>query len=178
MTIGELLSQVLQPIFDLLPQVARRPLSNEQGVRDALGSVRRFWWPQLHIPAVTHIEYWPKHIVSIDLGLQTLTTADGKSIAVNATAMVRVGDPIALREFASAETWEETVAMLVRGSLSDIVMGHNLSDVIDRGEELLESEVWEDLYTWGVTIRSVVLEDLTECWPIRVMGNTAGSEEI
>lgn len=117
---------------------------------------------QIRQPAITHIEYWPGQelLVSIDLGMQTLTTADGHSIAVNATAMVRVGNPIKFRDFASAETWEETTAMLVRGALSDIAMGHNLSDVIERGEELLEMQVWNELHDWGISIRSIVLEDL------------------
>ena len=170
MSLSELISGVLQPVFDLMPQINARPATTEWGVADSwLGGVRTFTSPYLHIPATTHVEIWPKAEVTIDSGLQTLMTADGKIVSVNATAIVRVTDPIHLRQFVSHEEWEVWVSMRVRGCVQEVLTGHNLSYILDKGEGFIEELVYGELYAFGIDTERVVLEDLAEVLTIRLL---------
>ena len=175
MSLSELISGALQPVLDLLPQVHARPASNEWGVADSwLGGVRTFSGPYLHIPATTHVEIYPKAEVPVDTGLQTLTTADRKTVAVNATAIVRITDPVYLRASVGVEEWETWVAMRIRGCVQEVVTGHNWAYTLDKGECFIEELAYSELYAFGVEVERLVLEDVTECIPLRLLNPYGG----
>tara|TARA_Y100000361_G_C11065164_1_gene292601 strand:- start:12 stop:539 length:528 start_codon:yes stop_codon:yes gene_type:complete len=170
MSLSELISGALQPVLDLLPQVHARPASNEWGVADSwLGGVKTFSGPYLHIPATTHCELYPKCEVPVDTGLQTLTTADRKTVAVNATAIIRITDPVYLRSSVAEDSWEEWLAMRVRGCVQEVVTGHNWSYTLDKGESFIEELAYSELHSFGIELERLVLEDITECIPLRLL---------
>ena len=170
MSLSELISGALQPVLDLLPQVHARPASNEWGVADSwLGGVRTFSGPYLHIPATTHVEIYPKYEVPVDSGLQTLTTADSKTVAINATAIIRITDPVYLRSAVGVEEWETWTAMRIRGCVQEMITGHNWSYSLDKGEDLIEEMAYSELHAFGIDVERVVLEDITECIPLRLL---------
>ena len=170
MSLSELVSGILQPVFDLMPQVHARPTTTEWGIADSwLGGVRVFTGPYLHVPATTHCEIYPKVEVPIDTGLQTLTTADGKTVSVNATAIVKIVDPIHLRASVSHAEWEVWLSMRVRGCVQEVVTGHNWQYILDKGEGFIEELVYSELYAFGVEVERVVLEDLAEALTIRLL---------
>ncbi len=170
MSLSELISSVAQPVLDLLPQVHARPASNEWGVADSwLGGIRTFRGPYLHIPATTHVEIYPKAEVPVDTGLQTLTTADSKTVAVNATAIVKITDPVYLRSTVGVEEWETWIAMRIRGCVQETITGHNWSYSLDKGEDLIEEMAYSELHAFGIEVERVVLEDICETYALRLL---------
>jgi len=168
MSLSELVSGVLQPLFDLMPQVHTRPATTEWGVADSwLGGVRTFTSPLLHIPATTHVEIYPKCEVPIDTGLQTLTSFDGKTVAVNATTILKVYNPILLRSVAGIE-WEEYCSMRIRGIVCEIITGHKWRQSLNQAAEFIEFDSAADLSEVGVEVQQVLLEDCSETIPVRL----------
>jgi len=168
MSLSELISGVLQPVFDLMPQVHARPASYELAVIDSLwAEPKEFRGPRLYIPALSHIEVYPACEVPIDTGLQSLTSVDGKTVAVNATTILKVRDPILLRKVAGAE-WEEWAAMKIRGIVCDVITCHKWNHSLAQAAEFIEAESYEELWPCGLSVQVVVLEDATETIPLRL----------
>ncbi len=168
MSLSELISSVAQPLLDLLPQVHARPASNEWGVVDSIwGQPRTFRGPLLHIPALTHVEVYPSCEIPIDTGLQSLTSVDGKTVAVNATTILSVRDPILLRSIAG-EDWQEYAAMRVRGIVCEIITGHKWSQSIHQASEFIAFDAADELQYFGIEVHQVLLEDCTETIPLRI----------
>lgn len=168
MSLSELISSVAQPLLDLLPQVHSRPASNEWGVRDSLwGKPKTFRGPLLHIPAITHVEIYPQHEVPIDTGLQTLTSFCGKTVAVNATTILKVVDPILLRSVAGIE-WQEYASMRIRGIVCEIISDHKWAQSLNQAAEFIEFDSAADLHEVGIEVQQVVLEDCSETFSVRL----------
>ena len=170
MNLLDLLSTFLEPLLDLFPRIARRPASNEWMVVDRwFKGVRIRTSPVLHIPFVTHVEYLPKHEIPIDCGLQRVTSADGKNIAVNATALICISDPVVCRDRAGEE-YEETISLIIRSVVCDLVSGHNWSHIQDmitenHGYEEIESQISH----FGIDLITFRIEDLQEVFPISLL---------
>ena len=168
MSLSEVIASILEPLFSLLPQVHARPASNEVAVIDSLWSdPKAFRGPRLYIPALTHIEVYPAHEVTVDTGLQTLTSFDGKTVAVNATTILTVIDAVKLREVAGEE-WAEYCSMRIRGIVCDIVTSHKWSQSLRQAAEFIEFDAAADLHEVGIVVHQVVLEDCSETIPVRL----------
>ena len=168
MSLSELISSVAQPLLDLIPQIHARPASNEIAVIDSLWSgPKTFRGPRLHIPALSHIEVYSASEIPIDTGLQSLTSVDGKTVAVNATTILKVRDPLLLRDVAGAE-WEEWASMKIRGIVCDVITQHRWTHSLSQAAEFIEAESYEELWPCGLNVQVVVLEDSTEILPIRL----------
>ena len=168
MSLSELISSVAQPLLDLLPQIHARPASNEIAVIDSLWSdPKTFRGPRLHIPALSHIEVYSASEIPIDTGLQSLTSVDGKTVAVNATTILKVRDPLLLRQIAGIE-WEEWASIKIRGIVCDIVTCHKWTQSLSQAAEFIEAESYEELWPCGLNVQVVVLEDATETIPLRL----------
>ena len=168
MSLSEVVASIVEPLFSLLPQVHARPASNEYAVIDSLWSVpKEFRGPRLYIPALSHIEVYPAHEVPIDTGLQTLTSFCGKTVAVNATTILRVLDPILLRSVAGID-WQEYASMRIRGIVCEVVTGHKWSQSLNQAAEFIEFDSAADLYEVGIEVQQVVLEDCAESIPVRL----------
>jgi len=175
MSISELISGILQPFFDLFPRIEQRPAEYEWLVVET-------WWggaksrrsPVLHVPAITHVERYPRSEYPIDAGFQSLVTADGTAVTANATAIVFVDDPILLRTQVSYHNWEEWVAMLVRGAVKDVLSCHNFAHLQDDAEALIEDFLCGRLSQAGIFIEQLVLEDFTPTRPFRLFVQPVG----
>ncbi len=179
MTLAELFSSILQPVFDLVPRISPRPKATEWCLVDRwFRPIKVTDHPVLYVPATTHVEYYPCRDHPIDAGLQSLTTADGFSVCVNATVVVEVGDPCELRDTVDFDSWEELVAMRVRGIVTGIVSGHNWSMVLDQGEEICFGDCESDLVRIGVDLKRLVFEDLTVARPIRLLSPSSPPPEL
>ena len=168
MSLSEVVASIIEPLFDLMPQIHHRPASNQFGVVDGIWSKpKTFRGPLLHIPALTHVELYPSYEVPIDTGLQTLTSFCGKTVAVNATTILTVTDPILLRSVAGDE-WQEYASMRIRGIVCDIITGHKWSQSLRQAAEFIEFDAAADLIECGIEVQQVVLEDMTETVPVRI----------
>ncbi len=170
MNLLDLLSSFLESFLDLLPRLAKRPQSNEWMVVDRLfGGVVIRTAPVLHIPAITHVEYLPAHEIPIDCGLQRVTSADGKNIAVNATALVVISDPVLCRDRAGEE-YEEATSLIIRSVVCDLVAGHNWSHIQDMmTDHYGYAEIEELLGRFGIDLVTFRIEDLQEVFPISLL---------
>ena len=172
MALSELLASFLQPLFDLLPRVDHRPAVNEWAVADAwLREPRTFKGPIFRIPAITHIEYYSAAEVCLDVGIQSLTTIERKSVAVNATAIVLIEDPLLLRLHTDAHDWEQWVSMRVRAIVTEIITGHSWDYSLEHASSFICRHASQELREYGVDVIQVVLEDATEVMPVRLFNN-------
>lgn len=171
MGITELLADFLQPVTDLCPRVEPRPSTCETLVVDSPLGVRSTTWPVIFVPAFTHVERYPRGEYPLDLGLQRILTADGHTVSVNGTCIIRVVDPVALRSRIPYDVWEETLSQLMRGCLTEVMTAHNLTHLVDKGADL----IWEDCAAtagwYGVEVETVTLEDLTTATPVSLLSN-------
>lgn len=169
MTLTSLLADFIQPYLDLLPRVASRPPSNEWLIVDSIIKGPRVRYsPVLYVPSLTHIDYLPKREVPIDCGIQRLSTADGHAVGVNATAIVRIADPITCRD-RLGEDWEEGVAIHIRADVCEMVTGHNLSHLQD---VLSENQAWtfeDDLLHYGIETVRFRIEDLQSVLALSIL---------
>lgn len=170
MNLLDLLSAFLEPLFDLVPRIARRPASNEWMVVDRwFKGVRVRTSPVFHLPFITHVEYLPKHEIPIDCGLQRVTSADSKNIAVNATALVEISDPVLCRDRAGEE-YEETASLIIRSVVCDLISGHNWSHIQDMMcDDAGYEEIEDSLSRFGIDLIQFKIEDLQEVFPISVL---------
>jgi hypothetical protein len=170
MNLLDLLSSFLEPFLDLCPRIARRPQSNEWMVVDRwFGGVVIRSTPVFHIPAITHVEYLPAYEIPIDCGLQRVTSADSKNIAVNATALVTISDPVLCRDRAG-ESYEETISLIIRSVVCDIVAGHNWGHIQDMMTDHYGYDEIENLLSrFGVDLVTFRIEDLQEVFPISLL---------
>jgi hypothetical protein len=169
--LSELISSIVQPLFDLLPRITARPATNEYAVVDSwFFGVKEFTAPRIFLPVMTHIEYYPKAEHPIDTGLQSLTTSCGKSVCVNATAIVKVVDPILLRERVASDSWEHWVSMIIRKHVrACAISSDGWAEFVESGDQSVEWEVQEELLYAGVELSQIVLEDSTEAFPVRIL---------
>ena len=181
MNLFELISSLLEPFFALVPRITHRPQTNEWLVIDRwFGHVRQAVQPQIYIPAVTHIEYIPKHEIPIDCGLQRVTSADDKPVAVNATAVIKIIDPVLCRDRA-AQGYEELCSLFIRGVVCDLISGHNwsyLQELLDRDECF--NEIHEKLDYYGIELVSFQVEDMQQVIPLSILQSAgmAGVAEV
>jgi len=170
MSLFDLISGLLEPFFALVPRIAHRPQTNEWLVVDRwFGHTKQTVNPVVYIPALTHVEYLPKNEIPIDCGLQRVTTADDLSVAVNATAVIRIIDPVLCREKA-AEGYEELSSIYIRGVVCDLISGHNWSYL----GELLEKdryfdEIHAELDYYGIELVAFQVEDLQQVIPLSLL---------
>jgi hypothetical protein len=170
MSFLDLLATFLQPIFDLVPRIARRPASNEFMVVDSwIKGVRLTKRPRLHCPALTHVEYIPSSEIPIDCGIQRITTADGVAVVVNATCRILIEDAILCRQKVSDE-YEEASAMIVRSHICDLISGHNFSYLPDLSiEEVGATDIEQDLLEMGISLTVFKVEDLQQVVAVGVV---------
>jgi hypothetical protein len=170
MSLIDLLGDFLQPIADMVPRIEQRPSTAEWLVVDGCLGVYTTRKPVGYVPALTHVERWPKVEYPVDLGLQRVLTADGQAVAANGTVIIKVTDPLACRERVGHDGWEECIAQLIRGEVTDVLTSHNLSQLTDSSRDLIW-EVVADLLVWyGVEVVAITLEDFTTCFPVTMLG--------
>lgn len=170
MSLFDLLANLVEPFFDLIPRLAHRPASNESLLVDPWwGQVRLSSQPWVYIPALTHVEYFPTYELPLDCGVQRLTSADGKSVAVNATASYLILNPITCRD-SFGDGYDQLVALCIRGYVCEYVSGHNfdyLTEILDSNK--IWNEISLELADAGIKLVDFRVEDLQEVFPLSVL---------
>ena len=168
-----LLSEFLQPWADLIPRFSHRPSTVEWCIWDSMVFGPRVTrYPVLHFPALTPIEYYPSTPFPIDLEVQTLRTADGHEITINASIMVVINDPIVMRECIGYEEYVNNISMEARAVIHEFISGHNHSHGLE-SIDLLEISLGESLVslTWdGVSLVRLCIEDAASTTAFRLYG--------
>ena len=86
---------------------------------------------------------------------------------MNATTILKVRDPILLREIAGVE-WQEWASMKIRGIVCDVITSHKWNQSLAQAAEFIENESYEELFPCGLSVQIVVLEDATVTIPLRL----------
>ena len=171
-----LISEFLQPWADLIPRFSHRPSSVEWCVWDSpIWGARVTRWPVLHCPAITHLEYYPSTPFPIDLDVQTLKTADGHELTINASIMVTIDDPLLMRGTIGFDEYVNNISMEARAVIHEFVSGHNLKhglSIIDRLEDHLADSLLL-LTSEGVILERLCIEDAASTTAFRLYGVSA-----
>ena len=126
----------------------------------------------MHCPALTHIEYYPLTPFPIDLEVQTLKTADGHELTINASIMVTISDPLLLRDSIGYDEYVSNISMEARNAIQSFVSGHNQDhgmSILDR----LEGSLGDSLYflaEGGIDLNRLCIEDAASTTAFRVYG--------
>lgn len=171
-----LLSEFLQPWADLVPRLSHRPSSVEWCVWDSVTLGPRVTrWPVLHCPALSHIEYYPSTPFPIDLEVQTLKTADGHELTINASIMVTIDNPLLMRDSVGYDDHVSNISMEARSTIQDFVSGNNLLYGLSR-LDILEDLVYDALLSRtneGVILDRLCIEDAASTSAFRLYGVSA-----
>lgn len=172
MSLSEVVSGVLEPVFDLMPRIHPKPASNRVLVVDTAWSkpkvVRNR--PVLYVPALSVVEEWDAVDVPLDLGSQALRTADGVAVVVNASVIVEFRQPLVTRAYCTHEDVETYVGILSRQAVQAAITGHNLSHILDCGEDIAGDLAHASLDEAGIVLHSLVFEEFTTADTIRLIG--------
>ena len=169
----ELLSGFLQPFADLLPRFSRRPTSVEWCVVDTLTVGPRVTsWSIFYCPALTPVEYYPATPFPIDLEVQTLRTADGNELTINASIMVVIDDPVTMREAIGFDDYVGNISMEARATIHEFISGHNLQHGLESTSRLEEdlADNLMHLTLEGVHLERLCIEDAASTCAIRLYG--------
>lgn len=171
-----LLSEFLQPWADLIPRFSHRPTSVEWCIWDSvIFGPRVTRWPILHCPALSHIEYYPSTPFPIDLEVQTLRTADGHELTINASIMVTILDPLVLRSSIGYDDYINNLSMDARAVIHEFISGHNMSYGLESTERLSD-HLWDSLSLLtenGVSLDRLCIEDAAATTAFRLYGISA-----
>lgn len=124
----DLLRGFLEPIFQFIPRLSRRPSSIERCIVDGVLGVRESRCPQVYIEMLTHVEFYPAVPQPLDLEQQTLFTADGIEITVNCTCSVLIVDPLTLRAIMGQDEAMFNASIVIRRVVSEFLMARTLED--------------------------------------------------
>lgn len=133
----------------------------------ALGPGIHWFWP-----AMTEMVVWPTARQSMNFVTQTITTKDGRAVALSAMIVYEIKDLIKI----VAETWdpEDTIKDITLGSIHDVCCGFTLEDLLDRQRSGalmrdLRRESQKDLERYGVRVLRTTLTDLAPARVIRLL---------
>lgn len=165
----DLIASILQPVFDLVPRVYKRPATTEWCVVDGWRSrpkvVSR---PVVACPMFCHVEYYPRTPFPVDLEVQTLYAGDDE-LTINASLMVQIEDPIALRSSLGDE-YVSCLSMVARSAIEQYVVENEewptsaeLSDII--AQAVVSSSLS------GATLKQFCIEDCAKTRSFRFYGS-------
>ena len=110
-------------------------------------------------------------VSTMSLGMQSLTSKDGKAITVQAVIQYKINDIKKL--LLNVDDHEAAVADRCSGAIRPILAGLNLEDLLELDatttNDLLRPECRKVTTRWGVDITNVSLPDLTTVRTIRLL---------
>lgn len=171
MSLSEVISGVLEPVFDLFPRIHTKPASNRVLVVDTAWSSPKLVEdrPVLYVPALSVVEEWDAVNVPLDLGSQSLRTADGVSVVVNASVVVQFS-PLETRIHCTHDDAETYVGILSRQAVQSAITGHNLNHLLDCGEDIAAELAYASLDSAGIILHQIIFEEFTTAETLRLIG--------
>lgn len=172
MSLSEVISGVLEPVFDLMPRIHPKPASNRSLVVDTAWSKPKEVKdrPVLYVPAISVVEEWDAVDVPLDLGSQSLRTADGVPVVVNASVVIEYENPLLTRQYCTHEDVETYVGVLSRQAVQATITGHNLNHLLDCGEDIATNLAYVSLTEAGIVLHRLVFEEFTTAETLRLIG--------
>lgn len=129
-------------------------------------------WSVLFCPALTPVEYYPSTPFPIDLEVQTLRTADGHELTINASIMVVIDDPVTMREAIGFDDYVSNISMEARATIQEFISGHNLQYGLESMARL-EEDLADNLTLLtleGVHLERLCIEDAAGTTALRFYG--------
>lgn len=177
MTIGELLSQVMDWIYAFWP--FRLVRDWEQGVRcllgnatDRLTSENGLFGTGLHWfwPGVGEIIVCETNIEVVETGLQTILSIEDSPVTFSLGLKYRIGN--LKRMYEQIHDPADTLCNEVASTAGYVVSHMEVESIPDRLCDAVLLETKEQLGEWGIDIVSLRLMNFSEAQPIRLIGNT------
>lgn len=107
--------------------------------------------------------------------VQTLKTADGHELTINASIMVTIDDPLLMRDSVGYDDHVSNISMEARSTIQDFVSGNNLLYGLSR-LDILEDLVYDALLSRtneGVILDRLCIEDAASTSAFRLYGVSA-----
>ncbi len=148
----------------LIAQGVRAVPQGEEWVIERFGRYLRTLLPGLSIiiPFFDRVAYKvvTKDIV-LDIDRQEVITSDNAVIMTNAVAFIKVSDPVAT--VYGVVDYRVAVRNLVQTALRSIIGEMTLDDALSSREQIkarLRGMVAEDMTSWGITLKTVEIQDV------------------
>ena len=107
--------------------------------------------------------------------MQTLRTADGHELTINASIMLTIDDPLLMRDSVGYEDHVGNISMEARAVIHEFISGHNMDhglSTIDRLHDNLYDALLR-LTGEGVILEQLCIEDAASTTAIRLYGLSA-----
>ncbi len=137
----------------------------EEWVIERLGKYSRNLYPGLNliIPFIDSVrEKVSTRDIILDIPQQEVITSDNAVILANAIAFIRVTKP--QDAIYGVEDFREAIRSLIMTTLRSIIGEMKLDEALSNRESIkarLKNEIIDDLADWGVTVKSVEIQDIT-----------------
>jgi regulator of protease activity HflC (stomatin/prohibitin superfamily) len=134
--------------------------------------------PGLHVywPAATEVKSWVVARQSVNLPAQTVTTKDGKVIAVGGLLIFRIGDA----ETLIAHVWnpDQTIRDIAQGVVHEVCSQSDWGELQDakndgRLSHELRRTMRKRLRAFGVKVLGATLTDFAPCRVLKVIQSTS-----
>lgn len=158
MGLAEILGQLLQSLSNLLPRITTKPVATETLVVDSgFFPIHETSRAVTYLPFCTNVTTYPTAPVTLDLAAQSLHTADGKALYINATAVYTIEDPILLHTTLGFEEYEEIISAAIRKTIQAEATGLTKVEIVEQGVQF-EAPCFIDS---GIRVDTVFIEDIT-----------------
>lgn len=140
----------------------------EQGIRVRHGHYNKILTPGIHfkIPYFDSVYVQEVRLRMIQLGVQTLSTKDDKTLTVNSSLGYSIED--IKKVYDTIYHPEATVSNMALGEISDIIFNSNLHDLRPAGIEQQVSEKL-DLQKYGLRFESLKIIEFAAVRTLRLM---------
>ncbi len=163
------LTQLIDRLFSWIPKISIvRP--DENGVRITCGRWYRPLLPGLYLwwPPIQEIDIINVMSQIIDLREQSLTTLDGKSIAISGAVEYSIRD--VTKAVLKVQDYDRSLPTLCLGKIAEYVESHNFIEcksVIIK--EVLRKEIREHVNAWGIAVKHIFVTDNVIATTHRIM---------
>lgn len=163
------LANFIDKLFCFIPRI-RLIRPDECGIRITCGHKYRltppgwyFVWPILQ--EIDVINVMPQ---IIDLREQSLTTADGKSIAISGAVEYSMRDVV--KAVFNVQDYDRSLPTLCLGKIAEYVESHDFKDCKSTViKEALRKEIREHVNAWGIAIKHIFITDNVVAKTYRIM---------
>lgn len=171
MSLLDVIAQFIQIFVDLLPRFTHRPDANEWLVVDSMffGPHLAKSRPVLFVPIMDVVEYWPRVPVPVDCDIQTVVTADGCTLTINAQFAYLINEPLSVRDQWGDHT-DFMVPMIVRRAVEEVHRARTMEEIKSMGHAVVSDAAANELWAAGIEIAGFCIEDRAPTLAIRHYG--------
>jgi len=156
---------VLLAVLIILASAVKIVPQGEEWVIERLGKYHRTLLPGFHliVPFIDRVrEKISTRDIILDVERQEVITKDNAVIIANAVGFIKVTDP--RKALYGVENFELAIQNLIMTTLRSIIGEMNLDEALSNRETIkarLKEAIMDDVADWGVTVKSVEIQDIT-----------------